>query len=533
MTTGLTRAVAGTALVTAMVAGVAGPAAAQTSTTRSASTPTTTTPSTTAPSGQCPKLMVYGMQGTGESSPDASTTTDSGALGAILGPVMSAFAGQGVIDRKYVPYEASFGGAVGGGTADYARSVTGGAEKLTEMIREDAQRCPDMLVATLGYSQGAGGTSMVVKQIAEGTGPVPESRLAMSGLLSSPGRAPGSPVLPGKPGQDHPDPVPGTAGENVKRVSLGQAQSPSGGGIGPRADVVDDFGPASGRVGSWCGAGDLACDTPEGAPIARVVANLAGQSQLNPNDPIGSLTSVADALATTTIKTGTAVINNDIKGTSLTNLSYEPKKTVSQRLAEGSDPRTDAGDPAAALMKLGTIGLNTVVAVAKEVITPANIIELATIGLAQPQLALGALVAKLGQAVVRIGARTANRLTNQVLQTVEREIDANKELPQMVADVNYWKAAQHHGSYFTTPTTPDGQSAADVTKAWLTAVAVDLGGTPKGVAQSRDGANGTSGMAVTPVGPTSSSVVQIPPPSSGPSSVVTINPSFAGATATR
>ena len=133
---------------------------------------------------------------------------------------------------------------------------------------------------------------------------------------------------------------------------------------------------------------------------------------------------------------------------------------------------------------------------------------------------------------MRIGARAANRLTNQVLQTVEREIDANSELPQMVADVNYWKAAQHHGSYFTTPTTPDGQSAADVTKAWLTAVAVDLGGTPKGVAQSRDGADGTAGMAVTPVGPPSS-VVQIPPPSSGPSSVVTINPSFAGATATR
>lgn len=527
----LPRAAVGAVMATVLVAGVAGPAAAQT-TTAATSAPSMTT--TTSSAGeQCPKLMVYGMQGTGQSSPDASTTTDSGALGAILGPVMSAFAGQGVIDRKYVPYEASFGGAVGAGGANYARSVTGGAEKLAKMISEDSDRCPNMLVATLGYSQGAGGTSMVVKQIADGSGPVPESRLAMSGLLSSPGRAAGSPVLPGKPNQDHPDPAPGTTGENVRQVSLGQAQAPAGGGIGPEADVVEDFGPASGRVGSWCGAGDLACDTPEGAPIARVVANLAGQSTLDPNDPIGSLTTVADALATTTIKTGTAVVNEDFKGDSLTNLSYEPKKTVSQRLAEGSDPRTDAGDPAAALMKLGTIGLNTVVAVVKEVITPANIIELATIGLAQPQLALGALVAKLGQAVVRIGARTANRLTNQVLQTVEREIDANKDLPQMVADVNYWKAAQHHGSYFTTPTTPDGQSAADVTKAWLTAVAVDLGGVPEGVAQAREGSNGTAGMAVSPGGPTSTAVVQIEPPTSGPSSVVTINPSFAGAPATR
>lgn len=509
---------------TAVLATIAGPASAQTT----LSTTTSSSPSPTS----CPALMVYGMQGTGESSPDASETTDSGALGAILGPVMTKFAGQGVIDRKYVPYEASFGGAVGQGQVDYARSVTGGAAKLSEMIRQDTQTCSDMLVAILGYSQGAGGASMVVSEIADDEGPVPASQLAMAALLSSPGRAAGAPILPGKPGQDHPDPAPGTSGDQVKQISLGEAATPTGRGIGPEADVVSDFGSLSGRVGSWCMAGDLACDTPEGAPIARVMANLAGQSQVDPNDPIGSLVSVADALATTTIKTGTAVVNNDIKGTSLTNLSYEPKKTVSQRLAEGSDPRTEAGDPAQALMKLGTIGLNSVVAVAKEVLTPANIIELATIGLAQPQLALGALIAKAGQAVIRIGTRTVTRLATQVLQTVEREIDANAELPQMVADVNYWRAAQHHGSYFTTPTTPDGQSAADVVEAWVTAVAVDLGGTTDGAEGARDDAAGTADMRSTTAGkPTS--VVQIAPPAAAQSSVVTISPDFTGAPAPR
>ena len=69
----------------------------------------------------------------------------------------------------------------------------------------------------------------------------------------------------------------------------------------------------------------------------------------------------------TTIKTAVPVINEDVHGTTLANLSLSPQKSLSQRLAEASDPRTplpSATDAVAALFKLGTIGLNAAITVA-------------------------------------------------------------------------------------------------------------------------------------------------------------------------
>lgn len=480
-----------------------------------------------ADSQACPKLMVYAMQGTGQSAPDASEKTHTGALGEVLGPVMDKVDDE-VMDYRYVPYEASFGGApgTGAGKTEYSRSVTGGADKLTEMIAEDAERCSDMLVGIIGYSQGAGGADKVAEAIGNGDGPVEADKLAMGSMLSSPGRAPGAPVFPGAEGQEHPDAAPGVEGTSVEEVAVtaeGSEPAP-GGGLGPEADVVTDYGDATGRVASWCEAGDLACDVPEGAPIARVIANLGGQSELNPDDPVGSLYSVADALATTTIKTGTEMVNEDISGESLTDLSYEPERTISQRMETASDPRTPAGDAGAALQKLGTIGLNSVVAVAKEVITPANIAELATVGFAAPEAALGMFVGKLGEAVVRLGAPTGTRLATQVMDTVEQEVEVNKELPAMVTDVNYWQAAQRHGSYFETPATPTGKSAADVTTAWLTALAVDLGADLDSGEASQSSGSSTVATSSAAEAAGSSSVMTVEPNPVSSSAVVTVTP---------
>lgn len=500
------------------------PAAPSTSATTGTSASSSTTSGTSATSStdesaaECPKLMVYAMQGTGQSSPDASETTDSGELGKILGPLMQKFAGQGVIDRKYVPYEAGFGGAVPGGDAPYSRSVTGGEEKMSEMVAADAQRCPDMLIAALGYSQGAGGTRMMLNNIAEGSGPVDPDRVAMGTTFADPGRGEGAPVLPGAENQSNPEPPPGMDAPTVEAVDLEAAgDPPEGGGVGPQADQSQDFGSMSGRVASWCDVGDLACDVPEGAPIARVMANLAGQSELNPDDPVGSLSTVADALASTTIKTGTAMVNEDISGESLTDLDYEPKKTISERMESASDPRSEAGDAGAALQKLGTIGLNSMVAVAKKVITPQNIAELATVGLASPQAALGLLVGRVGEAVVDLAAPTVTRMSGKVIEVIEQEVEANKELPAMVADVNYWKAAQAHGSYFNTPSTATGSTAAEVTTQWLTALAEDLGGTAGEATSGSSSAVATSTGATAPSSPSSVLTVAPVPVGTSPS----------------
>ncbi len=54
-----------------------------------------------------------------------------------------------------------------------------------------------------------------------------------------------------------------------------------------------------------------------------------------------AVTTIGRALASTTFKTAVDVINKDIQApkNALENISIQPKKTISQRLAEASDPR--------------------------------------------------------------------------------------------------------------------------------------------------------------------------------------------------
>ncbi len=114
---------------------------------------------------------------------------------------------------------------------------------------------------------------------------------------------------------------------------------------------------------------------PANAPLARLVTNIAGQSELNPDDPIGSLSTIAEALALTAVKTAVPVVNEDVQASenNLESLSYQPRQTLSERLAVASDPRTplpSVQDALSAVIKVGTIGFNAVKTVVQTVATP-------------------------------------------------------------------------------------------------------------------------------------------------------------------
>ncbi|WP_304654139.1 MULTISPECIES: cutinase family protein [Nocardia] len=163
----------------------------------------------------CPVLWVLGVQGTGESSPGASETADTGMLGFLLGPVVAAV--PDLVQRTYVAYPAGFGGAVGtgGGPDSYAASVGEGLSALTATAERIATDCPGTAMAVVGYSQGAQVVSEFARAVGAGEGPVGPERVAGIALYSDPDRAPGSPVFPGRPGQLTPDPAPGTTGGGV------------------------------------------------------------------------------------------------------------------------------------------------------------------------------------------------------------------------------------------------------------------------------------------------------------------------------
>ncbi|MFI2279636.1 cutinase family protein [Nocardia beijingensis] len=299
----------------------------------------------------CPVLWVLGVQGTGESSPGASETADTGMLGAILGPVVAAV--PELVQRTYIPYSAAFGGAVGtgGGTAPYAASVGEGLAALTATAARVAADCPATALAVVGFSQGAQVVSEFARGVGAGEGPVSAERVAGIALYSDPDRAPGSPVIPGRPGQLTPDPAPGTSGAAVSGVAITTAPA-SGGGI---ASSGVEYGALTGRVADVCVDGDLSCAAPERAALLRMAAQLAAQADLR--DPLAALGSIQALMAGALGDAWTTVVNSDFHiGAGF--VDYAPAASLAERLIDASDPRTPPPGPdetAAASARWGQI----------------------------------------------------------------------------------------------------------------------------------------------------------------------------------
>ncbi|MGV9415870.1 cutinase family protein [Nocardia sp. NPDC003693] len=466
--TGIRRSALVVAAVCALTAASVGAAAAD-------------TPETQIPIDTCPALYALGIQGTGESSPDAAVTTDTGMLSAVFRPMMSGAGEHGLVDRAYVPYEASFGGAVltGTGVTPYMQSITGGLDRLKSMAKQVVERCSNTRIALAGYSQGAHVASLFAQEVGAGKGVVSADKIAAVALFGDPTRNAGAALFPGKPGQTVPDAAPGTDGTEVKALSSPpQSSEPAvGSGIGSAGAPQAGFGTLAGRVANFCSTGDLACDAPNAAPLVRVVANIASQVELSGGDPINSLRSVAEAVAFTSIKTFTEVVNNDISGTSLTDLSITPQKSISQRVAEASDPRNTSVDiPGAiqALVKIGTIAFNSVVSVVRTVLTATNIAEIATAGLANPLAGLMVLGTKvLGAVTNLVPPTTISKLTGQAFTALVQNVTDNKDLLDVTTWVKYWNTARKH-DYANAEGSGFGESPAAYVGHWFAATAVDL-----------------------------------------------------------
>ena len=445
----------------------------------------------------CPALMVYGIQGTGQSSPDADPSQDSGFLSQVLAPAKAA--AGGAVDRAYVPYDAGFGGAVAGAPVPYEQSVDGAVAKTESWIKDKASACPQTRFGIVGYSQGAHAARIVLNDIVAGKTAIDDDKLALVANFGDPGRPQGAPLFPGRPGQDTPSPVPGTSGANVSKVVASTTAPAEGGGIAPQADVDNTaYKAIAGRYLSSCTPGDLACDAPSDAPLAHLVTNIAGQSELNPDDPVGSLSTIATAVAMTAVKTAVPVINEDVQApdNNLESLSFQPKQTLSQRLATASDPRTplpSVQDALSAIVKVGTIGFNAVKTLVQTVATPDTIGAIAVAGASNPLAIVGILGAKLGQAAVKlVPPATQERLVSNAFDAFKSEFSANKDLFQVTSLLKYMDAAKQHASYSQVAATPTGKPPTSLVADWITAAARDLtGGGSSSSGSSNGGGSGS------------------------------------------
>lgn len=437
----------------------------------------------TAGSIPCTPLHVVAVQGTGQSAPDASPTIDSGFLGDTVTKPLLAKAGKD-LSREFVPYAADFGWR----GQDYAQSMTGGIAQTDKAIADYAQRCPDAEFAIVGYSQGAQIADAVTRNIGGGLGPIPPVKLAASSLISSPARPQGASTFPGgAAGQASPATPSGIPATTLADLTVTTPPPADGGGIAPTVAKADGYGQVAGRVASWCNPGDLACATPPHSTLAKTVANIAGQLHLQAQDPQQTLVDLAGALGGATIRTAADVVNNDL-GFSDGHFTVQQDQSVLGRLAQYSDPRTATSaandDAVRAIVKVGVMGFDAAVTIAQQVLTPATIATLATVGLANPPAALGLLAAQVGAAALTlVPPSTGTEAEQYIYHEITSDVHDNTGLVQMATQTQYWNTARNHDAYNQIPVGAQGQTAAGFTVDWFAQLATALAAHAKSVLQ--------------------------------------------------
>ncbi|MBJ8342959.1 cutinase family protein [Antrihabitans sp. YC3-6] len=468
----------------------------------------------------CTALHVVGFQGTDQSGDQSDPTFDAGFLGqSVTGPLKSA--GGDAVSSQLVPYASDFGRR----GESYVKSMTGGINNGLQSIADYSARCPQSSFAVIGYSQGGQVADEIVRLIGAGdpTAPIPATKLAAASIFSSPIRPPDAAIFPGAPGMLSPATPPGVASSALANLTVDATTVPDGGGISTSVSNVADYGPLTGRVASWCRGGDIACATPVDAPLARTIANIGGQvDHLDQQDPLQTAADLTVALGGAALRTAAGVVNDDLNFSGGRFTITPGRETVLGRLAVNSDPRSAGtradADIVSAVVKLGVMGFNAAVTVAKKVLTPANIAQFATVGLADPVAGLAAFGMKLGGAVLDLfPPATINQGIQYIFHQIQSGIVDNQGLVKMATDLRVWDVQRQHTSYDAATDTSSGQTPATFTVEWFTALAQALAtGTAGASTEASDTETTTAPTGPAPMFPADASSTKTRPTGSTP-----------------
>jgi hypothetical protein len=143
-----------------------------------------------------------------------------------------------------------------------------------------------------------------------------------------------------------------------------------------------------------------------------------------------------------------------------------------------SDPsKREAGisEAVAAVNKIAGMAIGAAVTLAKTVLTPESIAQIAAAGVAGPQAALGVLGLKLLDATVKlVPPATIDKTVQLAFKEVESGIADNKGLAKIATDTAYWDTIAKHGSYTSVPVGTGGQTPVELATEWIVALAHDL-----------------------------------------------------------
>lgn len=372
--------------------------------------------------------------------------------------------------RAYIP------GVTGPDTTPaYEESIQQAVDDTESVLAEISEQCPDTKVSLLGVGQGAQAVSIVSKKIGAGD-LIDSSKVIGVAMFADPSRAADQPVVangasaPAGASQNW-DVTP-ASGAGVATVT-GQTVGADSGTYGKLAD----------RAVSWCATGDVACSLASDTPLGRLVSN--GMEATAGKAPEAQLAYVTDTLGPAVVLASVETLAEDVQfgdGGFSFKAASSPSQTLIGRIATESAAPVDQTEMQQRLvsagMQIGGMALAAGVTVAKEVVKPENIAQIAAASAISPAAGAGAaLLIASSAATDLVNERTlttgARRLASEA-QAVGIDDDGLAQAAVQAAVGS--QVSKSAGAYDSAGMTASGQSAAEATTSWLAdVVGAELG----------------------------------------------------------
>lgn len=372
--------------------------------------------------------------------------------------------------RAYLP------GVTGPDTVPaYDESINNAVADTEAVLASINTTCPNTKVVLLGVGQGAHAASIISKRI--GAGEVfPADKVLGVSLFADPSRADGQPV------------VANGAAAPAGATQDWDAQQAPGAGVatvraGEDTPAGSDFGSVADRTVSWCAEGDTTCALPADTPLRTVVANTTEGTQGKAPEYV--LRHVTDVLAPAVVLGSVETLASDVQfgpGGFTFNRATSADTTLIGRIAAESDrqiPQDEMQERLlAAGMKIGGMALAAGVTVAKEVVKPHNVAQIAAASAVSPAAGVGAALMIGGSAAVEL-VSTQTMTTGAARLADEAKafgVDDQGLAEAAVQAAVGSEVSKSTGAYSASPATATGASAAQATSDWL----LDVVGTELG-----------------------------------------------------
>ena len=352
-------------------------------------------------------------------------------------------------------------------------------QKVNAMVKQIAERCPDTKIAFVGENEGAAVVSEIARDIGAGQGVIGPEKVSGVAAFADPTRSQDQPTVAS--GADVPAADPGTSGKYTQQVGSLNSKAAEGAGLATVAENASPsgYGQLENRTVSWCVEGDVRCSVPKAAPLTRLV-EASNKNVDFSRDPEGSVRYVADVLGPSVALAGVETLAHDVKfgsnGFTFKRAS-SPEKTLIGRMAANADRQVDQSEMdqrlIAAGQQLGGMGLAAGITVAKKVLTPANIAQIAAAGAISPEA--GALVVGVKLLEASSDLFTPETATTGALRLMDEASAGGVEVPEAAEAAVTTVVAQQVGqsAYKKQAVTKSGQTPTNATTQWLAALAAD------------------------------------------------------------